>query len=100
MTTVTTQTSERVPSQAAATLRTWKAREIKRLCQLPVDYDDPTPLRIEACISKLENQIKHLTEDEDVLVTEEEDEVLKNIQRCEGRHGIGGEKEKKKEKYG
>ena len=65
------------------TLRTWKAREIKRLCQLPVDYDDPTPERVEACIAKLEIQVKHLTEDEDVLVTEEEDEVLKSIQSCE-----------------
>ena len=84
MTTVTTQTSEKVPAQAAEKPRKWKAREIKRLCQLPVDYDDPSPLRIEACITKLENQVKHLTEDEDVVVTEEEDEVLKNIQRCEG----------------
>ena len=100
MTTVTTQTSERVPAQATTTLRTWKAREIKRLCQLPVDYDDPTPLRIEACISKLGNQVKHLTEDEDVLVTEEEDEVLKDIQRCEGRPGTDVEEEKKEEKYG
>ena len=86
MTTVTTQTSERVPAQAAVTTpRTWKAREIKRLCQLPVDYDDPAPLRVEACITKLEIQVKHLAENEDVIVTGEEDEVLKDIQRCEGR---------------
>ena len=85
MTTVTTQTSERVPAQATATPRTWKAREIKRLCQLPVDCDDPSPVRMEACITKLEIQVKHLAEDEDVLVTVEEDEVLKSIQRCEGR---------------
>ena len=85
MTTVTTQISERVPAEAAITPRTWKAREIKRLCQLPVDYDDPAPVRVEACITKLEIQVKHLTEDEDVHVTKEEDEVLKNIQRCEER---------------
>ena len=40
---------------------------------------------MEACITKLEIQVKHLAEDEDVLVTVEEDEVLKSIQRCEGR---------------
>ena len=50
-----------------------------------MDYDDPSPVRVEACITKLEIQVKHLTEDEDVLVTVEEDEVLKNIQRCEGQ---------------
>ena len=57
-------------------------------------------MRVEACITKLEIQVKHVTEDEDVLVTEEEDEVLKNIQRCEGRPGTGGKEEEKEGKCG
>ena len=82
MTTVTTQTTERVP---AATPRTWEAREVRRLCQLPLDSDDPAPARVEACITKLENKVKDLPADGNLVVTEEEDEILKDIQRCEGR---------------
>ena len=56
-----------------------------RLCQLPLDSNDPAPAQIEACIASLENRVKDLPGDEDVAVSEEEEEVLKDIQRCEGQ---------------
>ena len=56
-----------------------------RLCQLPLDCDDPAPARVEACITRLENRVKDLPGDRDVVVTEEEDKVLEEIRRCEGQ---------------
>lgn len=97
VTTVTTTTTETVsapppsPPPAAATTTattaacTWKAKEIRRLCQLPLDSDDPAPARVEACIANLENRVTDMLGDEDVEVSEEEDSILEEIRRCEGQ---------------
>ena len=90
MTTVTTQTIETV-TQTATTARTWKAREIQRLCQLPLESDDPAPARVEACITSLENRVRDLPGHEDVTVTEEEDVILREIQRYDGKGQGRGE---------
>ena len=90
---MTTQTVETSSAPAAPagnptqtpTARVWKAREIQRLVQLPLDSDDPAPARTEALIDRLNNRVKDLPGDRDVSVTEDEDIVLKAIQRCEGR---------------
>lgn len=91
VTTVTTRTSEAVAAQGATpntnqaprTQRRWRAREIQRLCELPLDSDDPAPARVEASISRLVDRVKDLPWDEDVVVSEDEDAVLREILRCE-----------------
>ena len=90
VTTETVSTPPPPPPVVAAatpttTARTWKAREIRRLCQLPLDCDDPAPSRVEACIVRLENRVLDMLGEADVEVTEEEDGTLKEIQRCEGQ---------------
>ncbi|CAD6591834.1 MAG: hypothetical protein ASARMPRED_005776 [Alectoria sarmentosa] len=92
---VTTRTTEIVSAQPAAgatnqsqtaeTARTWKARDIQRLGQLPLDTDDPAPAQTEARITALNNRVRDLPGDEDVGVSEEEDRILKEILRCEGQ---------------
>ena len=82
---MTTQTTETVSAPAAPTPLVWKARDIHRLCQLPLDSDDATPARIEALITRLNDKVKNMPGDEEVVVTEEEDAILKDIQRCEGQ---------------
>lgn len=92
---VTTRTTETVSAQPAAgttnqsqtaeTARTWKARDIQRLGQLPLDTDDPSPAQTEARITALNNRVRDLPGDEDVGVSEEEDGILKEILRCEGQ---------------
>lgn len=72
-----------VISLTAENRRIWKAREILRLGQLPVDSDDPA--RTEACITSLNDKVTDLPADEDFVVSEEEDEILREIRRCEGQ---------------
>lgn len=72
-------------SPTAPKPRTWKVREIRRLGELPLDTDDPAPARVEACICRLLGKVKDWLGDEKISVTEEEDAVLKDIQRCEGQ---------------
>lgn len=91
--TVRTRTTEAAAAEPAGTSTAqmarnpvmWKARDIQRLGQLPLDSDDPAPARVEACITHLNNRVRDLPGDEDFPVTEEEDAVLKDIQRCEGQ---------------
>lgn len=71
-------------SQPAQSSRTWKAGDIQRLGQLPLDSDDPAPARTEACITRLNNRVRGLLGGEDVAVSEEEDAILSDILRCEG----------------
>lgn len=52
---------------------------------MPLDSDDPAPARVETAITRLNDRVKDLPEDEDVAVTEEEDAILKDIQHCEER---------------
>ncbi len=85
VTSITTQTTETVSTQIEPNTRSWKAREVLRLCQLPLDTEDPSPARVEACILRLNDRVKDLQGDEDVAVTDGEDSILKDIQRCEGR---------------
>ena len=95
MASVTTRTTETVSaepaagttnqSQRAETARTWKASDIQRLGQLPLDTDDPAPAQTEARITALNSRVRDLPGDEDVAVSEEEDGILKEILRCEGQ---------------
>lgn len=71
------------PIQTPQILRTWKAGEILRLGQLPLDTDDPAPAQVEACICRLLEKVRDSPGDEEIAVSEEEDAVLKDIQRCE-----------------
>ncbi len=72
------------PIQTPQSPRTWKAGEILRLGQLPLDTGDPAPAQVEACICQLLEKVKDWPGDEEIAVSEEEDAVLKDIQRCEG----------------
>ena len=56
-----------------------------RLCQLPFPTNDPAPQNVESSITNLNIRVRDLPGDQDVVVTEEEDAMLKDIQRCEGQ---------------
>ena len=82
---MTSQTTETVSTQSAPAPRTWNAQEIRRLCELPLDSDDPAPERTEASIVSLYNKVKDLPANENIVVTVEEDELLTDLQRSEGQ---------------
>ena len=62
----------------------WKAREIQRLGQLPLETDDAAPAQVEACITALNERVEGLAGDEDVALSAVEAKILREIQRCEG----------------
>ena len=46
---------------------------------MPLDSDDPAPARVEACITRLNNRVRSLPGEEVVLVSEDEDTLLREI---------------------